>query len=117
MIQFNTARKGLFASNTPHISGVDEEQYCAFSRKQLEGCQIEIGNAQPMKSNEPEISSVGPSELVLGGVEETFNKILDYAKTTAVNNSLRAALSVPGKDYILFKMNALAPPPPSLNSK
>ncbi|CAO3684390.1 unnamed protein product [Umbelopsis ramanniana] len=102
MIQFNTARKGLFASNTPHISGVDEEQYCVFSRKQLEGCQIEIGNAQPMKSNEPEISSEGPSELVLGGVEETFNKILDYAKTTAVNNSLRAALSVPGSGGVLL---------------
>lgn len=108
LIQFNTARKGLFGSNAPQVSGADEEQYCIFSRKQFEGCQVEIGTSQTIKFDEPDIGPEAPSELVLGGVDETFNKILEYAKTSIVKHSLRAALSVPGKKTLQVKQMSWA---------
>lgn len=96
LVQFNTAKKGLFGSNTPQVSGAEEEQYCVFSKKQFDGCQIEVGSAQTMDVDMTEVSLETQPELVLGGVEETYNKILDYTKTVVVKHSLRASLSVPG---------------------
>jgi peroxin-1 len=110
LIQFNTARKGLFGSNAPQVSGADEEQYCIFSRKQFEGCQVEIGTPQTVKFDEPDIDPEAPSELVLGGVDETFNKILEYAKTSIVKHSLRAALAVPGKKDTTGEANVMSKP-------
>lgn len=102
LVQFNTAKKGLFGSNTPQVSGAEEEQYCVFSKKQFDGCQIEVGSAQTMDVDMTEVSLETQPELVLGGVEETYNKILDYTKTVVVKHSLRASLSVPGSGGVLL---------------
>jgi peroxin-1 len=103
LIQFNTAKKSLFGSNAPQISGAEEEQYCVFStRKQFEGCQIEVGSALTMDVDSTEVSLETQPELVLGGVEETYNKILEYTKTVVVKHALRASLSVPGKQNIVL---------------
>ncbi|KAJ2955751.1 hypothetical protein NQZ79_g8299 [Umbelopsis isabellina] len=102
LVQFNTAKKGLFGSTTPQVSGAEEEQYCVFSKKQFDGCQIEVGSAQIMDVDTTEVSLETQPELVLGGVEETYNKILEYAKTVVVKHSLRASLSVPGSGGVLL---------------